>query len=594
MSETPKELSEFYESLESISSIDIWDIQTNLKPTEKLEGEWRDKLLTERKALFFNLNDGQLFQNAQILDVTGQATKLTLSEDEIEYLEERLTSASNPWIKSRYAHILWQEKKHTDYAETAIENYLITIEKVNPDSTHELHELPNLLTAAIFIATKSKKAKKKTSDVVIKLMNEKPLWIKSQFLRPILKYDILNKTQLTDIASLIPSWVDSDSSKSYHVTKSLLEQGITLYHRLGIREEILFEQLAKNEDIIIEHHTDETNFVRLTAIGYKAHYLKQAKMINESETLFAEYNKLKQKVKLHEISFDLDDEATAKFNEYLNRKSEFLLSLPTDAILSFFAMDDGILVDPEENEQISRKTIKDSVVHLFSTSVFDINTNFKDLSESEKFDAQKLQNYSISHAIRCHSFFLKVFIDGIITGKLNYYKVFKFFETQTWYGVPYNRPLTDKEIDRNATWLTMLAPSVQNLMAQFEMSVLMNTNRINNFILAIDSMTVKFEGALRAFIRFCGGNTTTTKSEEFSEQLLDELLENEITKTYFTEKDIELFKYTFTKSGRNLRNNVAHGFMHFSDYTWEAAILVFMCILRLGKYTLVEKQDQKN
>ena len=116
----------------------------------------------------------------------------------------------------------------------------------------------------------------------------------------------------------------------------------------------------------------------------------------------------------------------------------------------------------------------------------------------------------------------------------------------------------------------------------------MNTNKINNFILAIDSMTVKFEGALRDFIRLCGGNTTTLKKGVLTEQVLEELLENQITKKYFSIKDIELFKHTFTQKGKNLRNNVAHSFMQYSDYTWEVAIQVFLCILRLGKYTLVE------
>lgn len=594
MSENPKVLTDFYGALESITSIDIWDIQAKLNPTEKLDGEWQDKLITERKILFFNFNDGQLSQNIQVTNFKGQITQLELSDIEIEYLKMRLNTVSNPLIKSRYAHVLWQEKKHTNYAELAIDSYLSAIDNINPTDSHALFELPTLLTAAIYIATNSKKGIKKTCDAVIRLLNDMPLWIKNQILRPILKYNILNKSQLISIANSIPSWVEKEKSDSYFVIQSFLEQGVVLSHKLGLREEPLHELLAKNEDVIIAQHTDETDFVRYTAIGNKARYLKLAKKNSESEKLFAEYNKLKQKVKLHEVSINLDDDKTAMFNDYLNMKSKIILSFPTDGILAYFAMDDGLLVDPDENEEITRRTIKESVLHLFSTSVFDINSNFKNLSESEKFDSQKFQNYSISHAIRCHSLFMKVFIEAIIMGKLNYHKVYNFFENQTWYNVPYNRPMTDKDIDRNSTWLTMLAPSIHNLMAQFEMSVLMRTNKINNFILAIDSMTLKFEGALRTFIRLCGGNTTTTKQQEISEQLLDELLENEITKTYFTNKDIELFKHTFTKAGRNLRNDVAHGFMLFSDYTLEAAILVFMCILRLGKYTFDVNREKVN
>lgn len=174
-------------------------------------------------------------------------------------------------------------------------------------------------------------------------------------------------------------------------------------------------------------------------------------------------------------------------------------------------------------------------------------------------------------------------------GKINYYKIYDFFESQTWYGTKFKRGMTDNEIDQNSNWLTLLAPGTHNFLAQFELSVLMNTNKINNFVLAMDSLTLKFEGALRDFIRLSGGNTSTSKDGELKEQLLEELLENQTTKKYFTEKDIELFKYTFTRKGINLRNNIAHSFLEFSDYNLQSVTLVFFCILRLGKYTFNEK-----
>jgi len=587
MSKVPKELVEFYESLENINSIEIWDIQSDLRPTEKIDGEWREKLLVERKVLFFNLNNGQLFQNIQVTDIKGKPNKIGFSEKEIDYLKERINATSNPWLKSRYTHLLWQEIKHTIYAEGAIDNYINAINSLKSD---RLHETPDFIDAVIYISTNSKRRKKQTEEFISSLINEKPIYIKAHVLNSVLRFKFLNKKQLNEIADHIPNWIEQDNNQSYHANKSLLEHGIMLYHKIGLPKTKLYELLANNEDIILVQHPDESDFVRYTTIGQKALYFKLAQNTAESEKLFAEFNRLKQKVKLHEISFELDDEATKMFNDYLNWKSKMILDMPTDAILAFFAMDDGILVDPDENEKNARKTIKDSIVNLFSTSVFDINSNFKNLSESEKIDKQIVENYAISHGIRFHSLFTKVFMEGIISGNINYYKVYQFFENLTWYNLKFPRAITDKEIDRNSTWLTMLAPAIHNLIAQFELSVLMNTNKINNFILAIDSMTVKFEGALRDFIRLCGGNTTTTKKGMLVEQLLEELLENEITKEYFTNKDIELFKYTFTQKGKNLRNNVAHSFMQYSDYTWEAATLVFLCILRLGKYTLQLKK----
>ena len=101
----PKVLIDFYESLENISSINIWDIQSNIQPTEKIDGEWKDMLLTERKVLYYSFNDGQLVQNIQVPDRQGQVTNLTLSEKETDYIKYRLRTSSNLWLKSRYAHL---------------------------------------------------------------------------------------------------------------------------------------------------------------------------------------------------------------------------------------------------------------------------------------------------------------------------------------------------------------------------------------------------------------------------------------------------------------------------------------------------------
>ncbi|MBK7764421.1 MAG: DUF4209 domain-containing protein [Bacteroidetes bacterium] len=106
----------------------------------------------------------------------------------------------------------------------------------------------------------------------------------------------------------------------------------------------------------------------------------------------------------------------------------------------------------------------------------------------------------------------------------------------------------------------------------------MRTNKTTNYILSVDSLTMKFEGALRDFIRLCGGSTSIFKKDELQEQLLDELLENPITQNYFTVNDVELFKYTFTKKGKNLRNNVAHSFLDFSDYNFQSASLCFFSV----------------
>lgn len=588
MEEIPNELKDFYDSMENLNSLSIWNINRELKATTKIKGDWEKKIIVERKSLSYNLNKGELITNAQITDSQGQITTIGLEPEDIEYLKERLEFTQNTWLKSRYSHLLWQEIKHQKYAEIAIDCYIATINRIKLE---EVRELPIILSAILFIAKKAKVKTNIAKQIAITLINDLPHWFKANILNSILENNILSKEELNDIAIKLPFWIEGKNPASYFLNRQKLETGIQLYNLIGLPLSYIYELLAKNENLIIEQHQEDTNFVKYEAIGTKAKYLRLAGKLEEAEENLKEYNRLKQIVKLGKVSWELDQKETEMFNKYLNMISKIILDMPTDGILVFFSISEDILVDPIENLKYTKENIKNSLHYLFNTSIFDINSNFKKLKDSEKIDNEIIQNYSISHNVKCFSLFLKVFIDGIISGKLNYYKIYDYLEVQTWYGTKFKRGMTDNEIDQNSSWLTMLAPGIHNFFSQFELSVLMNTNKINNFILAMDSLTLKFEGVLRDFIRLSGGNTSTSKDGELKEQLLEELLENQITKKYFTEKDIELFKYTFTRKGKNLRNNIAHSFLEFSDYNLQSISLVFFCILRLGKYTFNETSN---
>ena len=133
------------------------------------------------------------------------------------------------------------------------------------------------MTAILYISVKSKKGKKKTEEIVLTLIFESPIWIKADILISILRFHVLNKKHLMDIASNIPIWVGQNNSNSYFAIKRLLEAGVALHHKLGFAENKLYELLAANEDIILTQHQDESDFVRYTTIGQKAQYLKLAK-----------------------------------------------------------------------------------------------------------------------------------------------------------------------------------------------------------------------------------------------------------------------------------------------------------------------------
>ncbi|SHJ24499.1 protein of unknown function [Mesonia phycicola] len=589
MKENPKEVQSFYSSMENLKSLNIWNIQKELETIENLDVDWKNKIVVERKILTYNINNGRLINNAQTTDIKGNINKAEFTVKEIDYIKQRINQTENTFLISRYAHLIWQIEKHNDYAEISILNYIKTINKVK---ANEARELPILLSALFYISKKTKIGIIEIQKFTLNLTNEVPDWFKSSILDAILENNILSSEQLKNIAIDLPTWVENENPTSYFHNKTTLNTGIKLYKKFNMPTKKLYELLSKNEDLILNQHQKDNDFIKLQTLGDKAKYLREAGKNVEAESILKEYNRLKQTVKLGKFNWELGEKETQLFNEYLKKYSEIILKLPTEKILAYFSINEDILVDPTENETYSKQTIKNSIQNLFSLSVFDINSNHKHLEESEKIVREINKNYTLSHTTKCFSLFLKVIIEGIWSGKINYYKIYDFLEKHTWYGLKFQRGMTANEIDKNSTWLSMLAPGIHSLFAQFELSILMNTNKVNNFILALDSLTLKFEGALRDFIRLAGGNTSTSRrGGEIREQLLEELLDNEITKEYFSQKDIALFKYTFTNinQGKNIRNSIAHSFYQFSDYHYQPALLVFFCTLRLGKYTFQEK-----
>src|SRR5690606_18670058 len=175
--------------------------------------------------------------------------------------------------------------KHNKYAEIAIDNYIQNINRIKGE---EVGELPKILSAILHISKKSKKNIDKAKETAITLINGLPIWIKSNILNAILDNNILSKEELNKIAQDLPNWIESDNSASYFSNKNKLETGIKLFNSLELPLNNLYTLLAKNEDLIIEQHPKDTDFVKYTTIGTKAKYLQLAGKTEEAEEILKE------------------------------------------------------------------------------------------------------------------------------------------------------------------------------------------------------------------------------------------------------------------------------------------------------------------
>ena len=176
----PTELIKFFETLENTRFLHPWNISKELAYTENIDGEWEKKLKAERKLLTYNINDGRLTTSFTTTDIKGKPIPIEFSKEEISYLKSRISDSSNKWLISKYAHLIWQQTKHTDFAEIALKHYLIIIRQFEKE---EMHQLPIMLSAIIHISQKTKKQKSQVKNLVLELLQDKSLGLKYRNLK---------------------------------------------------------------------------------------------------------------------------------------------------------------------------------------------------------------------------------------------------------------------------------------------------------------------------------------------------------------------------------------------------------------------------
>lgn len=588
-------LSDFYNQLEELTSLNSWDVISQLQPfDERLEKGIEEKIRVERKVLSIQLNNGDLIPQISTPnkdgDLISYPTLDSFSKKEVDYLKTRLHNTNNHWIKCRYSHLLWNKTKNTKYAEIALNSYLMIIDNVIVPNFNSycLIDIIQYIKAIVFITEKTKIKREQVKHKLVELIKEEqtPTFIRANIIETIEASKLYKPIELEFALKTLYSLVDLSEDVNYTANQFLLNLAIKLAKRLQKNTSEYYIKLAENEGLVISNHPDEEDFIRFTSFGEMAMYYKKGGDIEQSDRSFKEYTRLKSKIVLDKVQKKFTEDENKTINEYLNDKLDSLLKHPVDLILQYISSGNDLLITNELLNELVEKGYKNPLLNIFNITEFDENINYRKSSQQFSADKRRFEYFSSHYSLFVFPLFIKLFANGIINGKINYYSVYKSLKMNTWYGQRFEKRLAERVLDKDTTWLSLFAPALHDYFSQIEMGFIMKGKLTPNYILCIDSLTLKFEGALRDFIRLTGGNTTIEKEGELREQTLEQLLSNSSIIDNFTLEDISLFEYVFTNKGWNLRNNVAHCFYPYSSYSFEKATLVLLCILRLGRYVL--------
>lgn len=535
--------------------------------------------------LYFNdlrIENGEIKPHISCINkqgVTIDYPNLTLFDDDLIYIKTRAENANNPKYKAKYNHILWgSNRKHADFAKLAIDNYFSFLKSVSFLLEDNLSNgcFGNYFKT-LFTLTQNVKYKKAESLIFLSsILNTKKISGFQEYL--LMKY-VAEEGKKIDASSLqffftYANHVIDDDIYPDHL-QQYLELLLILCQKLNVSQidyhnklaELHIKQSEKLKDSFIVHDSYLKALYQYQKAGNK-------KKIEEV-TLLVEHAKNDLNFKL--IKVEHTDERLEKWYEAIDKLTDELIqNYQSTYIFDYIIHSNHILPKAD----VLKTKVQSVLFDLISVMTFDINKNVN--TKNEKIINGyfiHIQNFSLPHL-------WMIFRKGIKSGKISYESLVEYLYNHSWYGTDSSFINADGIIE-GFNWIELLCPSFFSFFNQMEIDVKLNKENQQPYILAIDSLVLKFEGLLRDFSRKIGAQTIEIKENGTEERIsIEKLLDNSKIIDLIPENDIALFKFLFLSEGMDLRNNVAHCFYKASNYSPSIMLLVLTAFLKLGNYKL--------
>src|SRR5690554_2581975 len=583
-------LDEYYEYLENDINFQYLDLNTYKYITalrDKIEDENTKKLCSyELFFADFSIEEGKHIPKFQ--SGANAYPTLELFDDNFDYIKTRANKVQNPKYKAKYNHLLWlSPQKHIDFAKAAIESYFLLLKNSSLSDEDDLHYSFGIYFENLFVLSQTVNHKK--DEIISYLIS----LLESDKLNDFTKYSlmdfIIENGKKID-SSITQKFFDYSKNKISDLDERVLESYLKL---LVILSQKLNSSPSEFHEKLGDYHISQLENEKnkgFIAHHYYTNALEEYKKANNKEKIEQTavlLEQAKKTIDLKRISVSSEDNEELqnllnKWWDFTMKKIDYLIENGIDKDIYEYL----ILENLFPKADILNAEIKPVILDFVSTMRFDINKNVsKNKSGVINSYSIHINTFSINHI-------WLVVSKGIKSGKISFESLIDYLKNDSWYGQDFTYIDSNNET-QGFNWIELLSPSLQSFFVQTEIDLKTNSHNPQGYILAIDSLVLKFEGLLREFSRMIGAQTIEIKDNGTEERIgFDKLLDNEKLKALIPEDDIAFFKFLFTSSGMNLRNNVAHCFFTTKNYTSAVMLLLIVALLRLGNYKLETKEKE--
>jgi hypothetical protein len=526
-------------------------------------------------------------------------------ETDYDYLKERVRSVDNPLLKSRYAHLLvhCNIPDKYKYAEIAVQEYLklIRIYEEKPEGisgswiAQEWTVKSALnLSAQFNILEKKEEIKKEIMRLICQKSDKDPQY--SGLIIALIKYmleqnRIFLKGDFEGIDGIcIEHGLNLRGCGKNHPRKAIemYEIGQKVENKLGKEHDwnLLIAETYEELSKAFENNPH----VALGECQEAIKYYKLAKKPEKIKEMEQRYSELKKRITIPRHQIEIEDESYKKYREECNMVIQNLVEKEPEQIIEYLVYSPEVIPDMAAVREGSKVYLRDSLFHqLFNTTLVDNHGNTAQTYDTEREKEAFAQNQIYRLALKNYTYQLvhAIIIETVTNEKLTPQSVCEYLQHSSWLGQPiqHHTPSGD---ELEVKWLDLIDPAIYSYFDALQGFI--EFQKTPNFILSLDSLTLKFEGIFRAFCSLHNISPTKQTTEHGKNLTREKDLNNLLYDDYdevakiLGVNEIEFFRFVFVEQyGLNLRNNIAHCLLFKEQYTMYFANLVFLAILRISK-----------
>ena len=503
-----------------------------------------------------------------------------LSKEDIIFLEEsRFNILDEPIVAGYYYDVVSnaQGKKTSKYADKIIDNYLKVVSNLKE---YKETDLSWVLKSLIYNSKTYKHREKDVFDAIDNVLSsDYVLMLKFRLIVNAYSFAFIKATQVETLSNkhqLLSGISESyeDNSNYYN----LLLRCIPKRKNDLIGE--IYHRLAENEDIIIRQHPLDSTL--LENLLNKSIYLENGGYQKEAEACYKQFLIAKIEGKGMECYTQSCSVPNYVFQPAIlalqNSKFPFMTLAMDDSILPPESFDGQALLSDFKKLGI-RTTFIDTNGNPHSGNGF-YSPKIMSLQYHNQYELITLCPILIS---------LKKLIEN---GSFSGTKLCEYLSS-TWLGrgrLTINRSLRESQ----ESWIDVIRPAIHSICLDITSEIMSEGDYKGNYICSIDSLVTKIEGCLRDACRHLLINTVKEKSHDeiLLEQLFDKIEEYQMRKkrVVISPASLKMLRGILTKQGKNLRNNIAHGFTSLSDYSMNNAITILHCLLKISAMNIPEEE----